>query len=172
MTDPDKDQRKVLRDLADELLDKGTSLRIEASGYSMFPSIKPGNIIIIKPVPDEELKCGMIIAWKREKDMVVHRLVLTYESDDKRYYITRGDSCRSSDKPVTGNMIAGRVEAIYKGHNLIRPLKIHPIPERQYTSNRLRTVLISYLNRLMLKKTRKYTPESRISISLPLKAWH
>lgn len=152
MTDPDKDQRKVLRDLADELLDKGTSLRIEASGYSMYPAIRPGNIIIIKPVPWEELKCGMIIAWKRENDMVVHRLVLAYESDGRRYYITRGDSCRSSDKPVTGDMVAGRVEAIYKGHNLIRPVKIHPIPERQYNINRLRIVLISYLNRMMIRK--------------------
>lgn len=154
VTDPDKDQRKVLRDLADELLDKGTSLRVEASGYSMYPAISPGNIIIIKPVPREELKCGMIIAWKRENDMVVHRLVLAYESDGERYFITRGDSCRSSDKPVSGDMIAGRVEAIYKGHNLIRPIKIHPIPERQYKLNRFRTVLISYLNKMLLLKKR------------------
>jgi signal peptidase I len=142
------DQRKVLRDLADELLDKGTSIRIKASGYSMFPAIRPGNTIIIKPVPPDELKCGMIIAWKREKDMVVHRLILAYESDGKKHYITRGDSCRSSDKPVTPDMIAGRVEAIYKDYRLMRPVKIHPISERRYRFNRLITILLSYLSKL------------------------
>ncbi len=144
----EEDQRKVLRDLADELLDRGTSIRITASGYSMYPAIKPGNTIIIKPMPPDELKCGMIIAWKRENDLVVHRLVLAYESDEKRYYITRGDSCRSSDKPVTLDMIAGRVEAIYKGHRLVRPVKIHPISERRYRLNRVITILLHYLNKL------------------------
>lgn len=143
----ESDQRKVLRDLADELLDKGTSIRISASGYSMFPAIRPGNTIIIKPVHPDELKCGMIIAWKREKDMVVHRLVLAYESDDTKYYITRGDSSRSSDKPVTLDMIAGRVEAIYRGHRLLRPVKIHPISERRYRVNRFITTLLRYIKR-------------------------
>ena len=145
----EEDQRKVLRGLADELLDKGTSIRISASGYSMYPAIKPGNTIIIRQVPIDKLKCGMIIAWKRENDLVVHRLVLAYESDEKKYYITRGDSCRSSDKPVTPDMIAGRVEAIYKGHRLLRPQKIHPIPERRYRLNRLKTVALSYLKKLI-----------------------
>jgi signal peptidase I len=145
----ESDERKVLRDLADELLDKGTSIRITASGYSMFPAIRPGNTIIIKPVQPDELKCGMIIAWKREKDLVVHRLVLAYESDDTKYYITRGDSSRFSDKPVTRDMIAGRVEAIYKGHRLLRPAKIHPISERRYRLNRIRTVFLGYLKKFL-----------------------
>lgn len=143
------DQRKVLRDLADELLDKGTSIRITASGYSMYPAIRPGNTIIIKPVEEEELKCGSIIAWKREKDMVVHRLVLVYESENKKYFITRGDSCRSLDRPVTHDMIAGRVEAIYKGHRLLRPMLVHPIPERKYKANRLRTIFLGYLRKFV-----------------------
>lgn len=145
----DDDQRKVLRDLADELFDKGTSIRIDASGYSMYPAIRPGNTIIIKPVPEEELKCGAIIAWKREKGLVVHRLVLAYESDNKKYYITRGDSCRSSDKPVTHDMIAGRVEAIYKGHRLVRPVMKHPISERCYRLNRFKTIFLGYFNKLL-----------------------
>ncbi|MEA1887928.1 MAG: signal peptidase I [Bacteroidota bacterium] len=149
MNSEEDDQRKVLRGLADELLDKGTSIRITASGYSMYPAIKPGNTIIIKSVPFDELKCGMIIAWKREKDMVVHRLVLAYESDEKKFYITRGDSCRSSDKPVTEDMIAGRVEAIYKGQRLLRPVMIHPIAEKRYRMNRMKTVLLGYLRKLL-----------------------
>ncbi|MDT8400853.1 MAG: signal peptidase I [Bacteroidales bacterium] len=142
------DQRKVLRDLADELLDKGTSIRINASGYSMYPAIRPGNIIIIKPVVEEDLKCGSIIAWKREKDLVVHRLVLAYESDNKKYYITRGDSCRSSDSPVTHDMIAGRVEAIYKGHRLVAPAMKHPISERRYRLNRFKTIFLGYFHKI------------------------
>jgi len=143
----DDDQRKVLRDLADELLDKGTSIRITASGYSMYPAIRPGNTIIIKPVDEDDLKCGSIIAWKREKDMVVHRLVLAYESDNKKYYITRGDSCKSLDSPVTHDMIAGRVEAIYRGQRLLQPNLVHPIPERRYRANRMKTIFLGYMRK-------------------------
>jgi len=142
-------ERKILRGLADELLDKGTSLRIKASGYSMYPAIKPGNTIIIKPVPHAELKCGMIIAWKRKKDIVVHRLVLAYESNGKKYYITRGDSCSASDRPVTTDMIAGRVEAIYKGHDLLRPVHIHPIPERRYRFNKLTSTFRTWYDKFL-----------------------
>ena len=148
MNAEEDDQRKVLRDLADELLNKGTSIRIDASGYSMYPAINPGNTIIIKPVAEEDLKCGCIIAWKREKDLVVHRLVLVYEADGKKYYITRGDNCRSSDNPVSHDMIAGRVEAIYKGHRLVRPPFRHPISEGRYRLNRVKATLLGYLNKL------------------------
>ncbi len=148
MINPEEENRKVLRDLADELLSKGTSVRLKASGYSMYPVVRPGNTVIIKPVEPEKLQCGMIVAWKREKDMVVHRLILAYESGGKKYFITRGDSCRSSDKPVTVDMIAGRVETIYRGHKFFRPSMIHPIPERKYRMNRFITVILAYLKKI------------------------
>jgi hypothetical protein len=39
------------------------------------------------------------------------------------------------------------VEAIYKGHRLLRPVKIHPISERRYRMNRFITTLLRYIHR-------------------------
>jgi signal peptidase I len=142
----DNSSIKILRGLAGELLEKGTSVRIEAGGYSMYPLIKPGNSIVIRPVSVGQLKPGMIIAWKRDNDMVVHRLVNIYEVDGVKMFLTRGDSSPVSDDPVKFEDIAGRVEAIYRSDYLFRPERLYPIPERRYRINRLRVRIIQILN--------------------------
>ena len=105
------DSKKVLKDVAEKLLGDGKSLRIPAEGYSMFPSIRPGNIILIDPVDDpDKLKPGDIIAWTRDSDIVVHRLIMIAERKGQKRFVTCGDSSLGSDKPVSTARIVGKVE--------------------------------------------------------------
>ena len=116
--------KKALRNLASGLLDEGRVVRIEASGYSMYPTIKPGNIIHIEPVKSpKDLNPGDIIAWKREDDLVVHRLI-GFDSSKGVSVITRGDSSGTPDRPVEFSIIAGKVVLIEKGNR-----KIIPVPQ-------------------------------------------
>ena len=125
-----KDQNKyiAIRDLGFSLLTEGKVLKIRASGYSMYPLIKPGSVIFIEPLMENKNPVpGEILAWKRESGFVVHRLVRIIMKGNEIIYITRGDSCGNEDKPVTKEMIAGkviRVENINKvpmeDHQLVR----------------------------------------------------
>jgi hypothetical protein len=92
------------------LLAEGKTLRIKAHGFSMYPCIKPGSIILIeplrfkgKPVP------GEILAIRRQSGLVVHRLTKIILKDGFEYFIARGDSNSLSDKPVKLGDIAGRI---------------------------------------------------------------
>jgi len=100
----------IVRDIGFSLLAEGTTLKIKADGYSMYPSIKPGSIVLIEPLAENiPPSPGEIIAWKRESGFVVHRLVCIIKKGDKISFITRGDSCAYKDHPVKRDQIAGKV---------------------------------------------------------------
>jgi len=104
------DNHIIVKEIGFSLLAEGKSLKIRAEGYSMYPSIKPGSIILIEPLAETlPPSPGEIIAWKRESGFVVHRLVRIIKEGDKISFITRGDSCAYEDQPVKRDQIAGRV---------------------------------------------------------------
>jgi signal peptidase I len=121
MTESDKEHRTLI-ETGFSLLAGGTSLRLSAYGYSMYPSLKPGTIVTIEPVKTgDKLSPGEIIAWKREDLFIIHRLVKIVGSGDTIQYVTRGDSCLYPDLPINKEQIAGRViSAETTGGKIIR----------------------------------------------------
>ena len=104
------DNHIIVKSIGFSLLAEGTTLRIRADGYSMYPSIKPGSIVLIEPLAEDlPPSPGEIITWKRESGFVVHRLVRIIKEGDKISFITRGDSCAYNDQPVKRDQIAGKV---------------------------------------------------------------
>jgi signal peptidase I len=107
------DNHIIVKNIGFSLLAEGTTIRVKTDGYSMYPFIKPGAIILIEPPKDESVPVpGEIIAWKRESGFVVHRLVRIVKSGNEIMYITRGDSCSFEDQPVSKEQIAGKVVSI------------------------------------------------------------
>ena len=139
---------KTARDLGFSLLSEGRVLRIRAGGYSMYPFIRPGTIILIRPGEDlTDIVPGDIIAWKRELGFVVHRLIRIEKRGNEILYYTRGDSCRYEDRPVTGERIAGKVIRVEDRKNRIKEgdqLRKKPA----YSINRVMVRLITGMKRL------------------------
>jgi signal peptidase I len=125
------------------LLADGTTIRIKAHGYSMYPSIKPGSLLIIEPVKVKgPPQPGEIIVIKRETGLIVHRLVKIVIKDGVRYYIARGDSNAYADAPVKLEMITGRViKAEATGENRV-PADIRIKKKPNYFMNRMRVIFI------------------------------
>jgi len=135
--------KKIYKDLASGLLEEGKTVRIEASGYSMYPAIKPGNQIYIKAVKDRDDICpGDIIAWQREDDMVVHRLIHRYRDEEEYCFLTRGDSGRLSDRPVLFEDIVGVVVEIEGRSGKRKPVRKALIREGRYRMNSRRVWLL------------------------------
>ena len=62
-----RNNHTILKDIGLTLLAEGKTIRIKAHGYSMFPCIKPGSLILIEPLNIKGLPHpGEIIAIKRE----------------------------------------------------------------------------------------------------------
>ena len=133
----------TIKNMGTSLLADGTTIRIKAHGYSMYPSIKPGSLLIIEPLKQKGApQPGEIIVIKRESGLVVHRLVKILIKDGVRYYIARGDSNAYADSPVPLGMIAGRVaKAEATGENRT-PADIRTKKRPNYFLNRMRVILI------------------------------
>ena len=53
----DRLSHTVLKDIGFMLLAEGKTIRVRAEGYSMYPSIKSGSVIFIKPLEKGESPC-------------------------------------------------------------------------------------------------------------------
>jgi len=140
---------KILRETGFSLLDEGLTIKVRAEGYSMYPSLKPGTVIIIEPyIPGDEPIPGEIIAWKRDQDLVVHRVLRIVKNNEGIYYITRGDSCKHEDPPVAAHRIAGKVKIYDPGsiEEIVHVPEIRIKPA--YLFNRFRVSVITKLKRL------------------------
>jgi len=134
-------KQTLVKDISLTLLSEGKTIRIKAHGYSMYPCIKPGSMLLIEPIKLKGFPVpGEIIAIRRESGLVVHRLCKVIADNRITYYIARGDSNAYADKPVKIDMIAGRiVRAETTGENQkLADIRINTSPD--YIRNRLRVI--------------------------------
>jgi signal peptidase I len=134
---------KIVKDIGLTLLAEGKTIRIKAHGYSMYPCIKPGSMLLIEPLNNKGLpKPGEIIAIKRETGLIVHRLSKIISKNGERLFVARGDSNAHADNPVNINRIAGRVvRAESTGENPL-PADIRINTRPKYFINRAKVLSI------------------------------
>jgi signal peptidase I len=103
--------------LGSELLRQGFMLRCCTIGSSMFPLIKTGNIVEIKPVRIEDLKIGDIVLYKSPAGpMVAHRLLKKSLRHGNMRLITKGDSFPWwAIEYVDSERVLGKLTAITRG---------------------------------------------------------
>ena len=133
--------RTIVKNVGLTLLSEGKTIRIKAHGYSMYPSIKPGSLILIEPIRVKGAPVpGEIIAIRRENGLVVHRLTKIVIKNGVTSFIARGDSNAYADNPVKIDKIAGRiVRAETTGENPV-PADIRINTRPDYFLNRLRVI--------------------------------
>ncbi|MBQ6497721.1 MAG: signal peptidase I [Bacilli bacterium] len=68
---------------------------------SMSPKINKGDAVIIEKYNQKkELKKGQIVAYRRDKRLIVHRIVEVGKKNGKTVYVTKGDVNKSVDSQV------------------------------------------------------------------------
>ena len=145
------DNHIIVKNIGFSLLAEGTTIRVKTDGYSMYPSIKPGAILLIEPFNEESvLSPGEVIAWKRDSGFVVHRLVRIIKIGNEIKYITRGDSCSIEDQPVCKEQIAGKVVRIETGTGKIIASGNKLILKPVYLYNRLLVWMMIRIKRVFV----------------------
>jgi len=141
--------RAPLKDMSLILLSEGKTIRIKAHGYSMYPAIKPGSLILIEPLNSKGRPVpGEIVAIKRENGLVVHRIKRRIVKDGDTWYIARGDSNSHSDRPVKIDKIVGRVvKSEPTGENPV-PADIRINTKPNYIFNRFRVIFIFIMKKI------------------------
>lgn len=93
-----------------DLLNQHQSVKIPVRGMSMFPFLLSGDVVLVRPVKDDDFKVGTIIVYKSGANLVLHRLV--GQNKPKGLVFTRGDGLFHKDKPVSKADVVGVVAGI------------------------------------------------------------
>jgi signal peptidase I len=136
-----QDKKAMVRNTGLQLLSEGKSIRIKAHGFSMYPCIRPGSLILIEPIQVKGAPVpGEIIAIETENGIIIHRLTSIILKNNSRMFIARGDSNSFADSPIKIDKIAGRVVgATTTGENKI-PADVRINTHPHYFLNRLRVI--------------------------------
>jgi hypothetical protein len=95
--------------LAVEVLRKTGMLRLAARGYSMLPTLWPGDVLTVEAQSFDQVRAGDVVLFAREDRFFIHRILRKDASSSGDYLITRGDAMPEEDAPVVAGELLGKV---------------------------------------------------------------
>ena len=81
--------------LADEILElwksKGKQSVLSTTGFSMLPTLEPGDEIVVRHTDMNEIRRGDLVTFKVGPEVVTHRVLKRIETDDGISFLQKGD---------------------------------------------------------------------------------
>jgi signal peptidase I len=108
-------------ELAGEILRTSGTLRLRVTGWSMLPTLWPGDTLTVEQTSSEAVAPGDIVLFARDRRFFVHR-VIEKKSGDQGIQ-TRGDAMPQMDPPVSNRELLGRVVSIVRNGKCIEPIR-------------------------------------------------
>ena|SRR2546425_3216006 len=109
--------------LASDVLRSSGKLRLRVTGWSMLPTIWPGDTLEIERVDSDSVSTGSIVLFGREGRVFAHRVVAIEHDFDAPRFITQGDGMATPDPTVAGSELLGKVQVIVRRGERIKPQK-------------------------------------------------
>ncbi len=101
--------------LFEEILNKGSDIRVRVTGRSMAPFLTSGDIVTIRKVESRTLIKGDIVFFKTNEGVSkLHRLVKIIHMDDDICFWAKGDALKMYDEPFYPNQVMGKVIKVEK----------------------------------------------------------
>jgi len=91
----------------------------ETTGFSMWPFLKAGSKLFVKKAPIEKLKAGDIILYRKNNQVVCHRLIKKDARNGKCFFYARGDNALSLSEPLPESAYVGKGVAILKKGKIV-----------------------------------------------------
>src|SRR5690606_20802597 len=92
-------------------------LDIPSSGYSMYPSIRPGDVCQFSPVAREQLLLGDVLLYINEEGKLIgHRLIRLTDSDAGLILECKGDTNNDPDMVMTYDRVLGKLVRIRRAN--------------------------------------------------------
>ena len=117
-------------ELASEVLRSSGSLRLRVTGWSMLPSVWPGDTLVIEKTDSDTVSEGDIVLFGRDRRLFAHRVVTKRRSLGDSQVVTRGDAMPVTDAPVSQDELLGKVTFILRNGRCMEPSKSLGFSER------------------------------------------
>jgi signal peptidase I len=106
------DAHAVKWELTCDALRRSRRLPFRVTGWSMFPTIWPGDTAFVEPVSAGDLSVGDIVLYEDGRQLVAHRVFKMINAPTGLMIQTRGDAVSVADTPVSVSHLLGRVSYI------------------------------------------------------------
>jgi signal peptidase I len=99
------------------ILESGNSVVLPATGYSMFPTLRPGDRVLVKPVIKGEMpEPGTIVVFRDNGQLIIHRLIKILQNEEGNdSFEARGDSRSMNDKILQVEQLIGKAVSFKRG---------------------------------------------------------
>jgi signal peptidase I len=131
MSEPKRHALKC--ELAQEVLRDCGQLRLQLMGWSMLPTIWPGDVVVIERAESSSVSRGDVVLFRRDERLFVHRVVQKNIQGTKQIR-TQGDAMQASDPPVDERELLGKVSLITRNGRSIRPTRELSVCDRAIAS--------------------------------------
>jgi len=106
--------------LAGDVLRSFGSLRFVATGWSMLPTIWPGDTLLVDRINPDQIREGDVVLAARDGRLCAHRVVSKPPRSGNAHWITQGDAMPAPDRPVAEGELLGRVNYLIRAGRLIK----------------------------------------------------
>ena len=110
--------RAQANELWTEVLTKNGKGWLTVLTGSMAPLIHSGDTVLITNVSADRLANGNIAVFKREAEIIVHRILKRFDSTGKTYFLEKGDNTYVSGIVMADDII-GKVMAVKSDNRLL-----------------------------------------------------
>jgi len=117
-------------ELAKDVLRSSGYLNLRVTGWSMLPTIWPGDTLVIGRVCGDDVSEGDIVLFVRNNKLVAHRVIGKGDAPAGSRILTRGDAISRPDSPLSNRDLLGRVSFILRSGRRIEPRKVMRASER------------------------------------------
>lgn len=114
---------RALKNTANELIDTrlhmGGTVQFTIPTWSMFPTLSPGDQVIVRRVHADDMRLGEIVLLQAGGVWLAHRLIGRHSANGSPLLITKGDNCVQPDLPWQAAQLSGIVTAVqYNGREV------------------------------------------------------
>ncbi|MCX8038353.1 MAG: hypothetical protein N3D11_15095 [Candidatus Sumerlaeia bacterium] len=135
-----------------DLLRSGYGIRFQARGWSMYPTIREGDVITAQPTDPTQVRPGDILLCTSAGRLVVHRAISVQVAETGEVlFLLRGDGSTQADGYVPAGDILGKVVGIERNGRNIR------LTGRLSKVQQATGVAIARLGRRIRKQIRRVT---------------
>lgn len=102
--------------LVDARLQTGDAVRFTIPTWSMYPTLAPGDQVIVRCARGDELRVGDVVIVKPDASALwlAHRLITRRIASGRACWVTKGDNCTTPDPLWTESQMCGIVTAVWR----------------------------------------------------------
>jgi signal peptidase I len=109
-------------ELASEILRSSGEVRLRVVGWSMLPTVRPDDLLVINETNQKAVAKGDIVLFLRYRNLVAHRVIDKFDSSHGVQIITQGDGLPQPDLPVSESELLGKVTFVLRRGKCMTPV--------------------------------------------------